>query len=57
MFSFAFCHLMGYVNDLCKEHWPYLQGTRGHTVNLSDNEIGGQEQNYLLNTYREARIR
>jgi hypothetical protein len=38
--SFAFYHLMGYVNNLSQSFSPYLQGTRVHTVNLTANRIG-----------------
>jgi hypothetical protein len=37
--SFAFYRLMGYVNNLREEFWPYLKGSNVHTVNLSSNHI------------------
>jgi hypothetical protein len=40
--SFAFYHLIGYVKNLGKEFWPYLQGTRVHTVDLTGGQIDAQ---------------
>jgi len=37
--SFPFHQLMGGVKNLLKEFWPYLQGTRVHTLYLGGNGI------------------
>jgi hypothetical protein len=38
--SFAFYYLMGHVENLRKELWPYLKGTNVHTLYLGQNNIG-----------------
>jgi len=45
--SFPFYRLMGQVKNLPKEFWPYLEGTRVHTLDLSRNQIGAEGASQL----------
>jgi hypothetical protein len=40
--SFDFYHLIGEVNRLPQNFWPYLKGTNVHTLHLGNNQINGQ---------------
>jgi hypothetical protein len=54
--SFAFYYLMGRVNNLPQEFWPYLKGTRVHTLNLEDNKIGDQGARELAKALPATRV-
>jgi hypothetical protein len=54
--SFAFYHLIGQVNNLPQECWPYLKGTQVYTLDLNHNKIEYQRAEALAKALPATRV-